>query len=320
MKSKIIFSIIIASMLLFTFTSCVQNNKKQTAQTDIDILTIGVMSSMDYLPLAVAQERGYFTENNLEVIIQKFYSANERDAALQSNNLDGTILDYTGGAIQVAGGIPLKFTSQCDGTFEMIVAPSSNITELAELKGKKIAISRNTVIDFCTDMALSLAGLSNNDAEMVEINKIPLRLEMLNNSKIDATMIPDPFATIAKSENNKAIISMDQMGIRVTGIAFHQKAIDEKSSALKKLYIAYNKAIEDLTKEPVSNFESLLVKEVRVPAGIVSNIVLPNYSKAQIPSESDLQSVDKWLKNKNLVPKNFDINSIVASEIIDEVK
>lgn len=317
MKSKIIFSIIIASLLLFTFTSCVQNNKKQT---DSDTLTIGVMSSMDYLPLAVAQERGYFTDNNLEVIIQKFYSANERDAALQSNNLDGTILDYTGGAIQVAGGIPLRFTSQCDGTFEMIVAPSSNITELADLNGKKIAISRNTVIDFCTDMALSLAGLSNNDAEMVEINKIPLRLEMLNNSKIDATMLPDPFATIAKSENNKAIISMDQMGIRVTGIAFHQKAIDEKSSALKKLYIAYNKAIEDLTKEPVSNFESLLVKEVGVPAGIVSNIVLPNYSKAQIPSESDLQSVDKWLKNKNLVPKNFDINSIVASEIIDEVK
>lgn len=317
MKSKIIFSIIIASLLLFTFTSCVQNNKKQT---DSDTLTIGVMSSMDYLPLAVAQERGYFTDNNLEVIIQKFYSANERDAALQSNNLDGTILDYTGGAIQVAGGIPLRFTSQCDGTFEMIVAPSSNITELADLNGKKIAISRNTVIDFCTDMALSLAGLSNNDAEMVEINKIPLRLEMLNNSKIDATMLPDPFATIAKSENNKAIISMDQMGIRVTGIAFHQKAIDEKSSALKKLYIAYNKAIEDLTKEPASNFESLLVKEVGVPAGLVSNIVLPNYTKAQLPSESDLQSVDKWLKNKNLIPKNFDINSIVASEIIDEVK
>ena len=35
--------------------------------------------------------------------------------------------------------------------------------EFQYLKGKKIAVSRNTVIDFCTDLALEKAGLSAED-------------------------------------------------------------------------------------------------------------------------------------------------------------
>ena len=80
-------------------------------------LNMGVMSSMDYLPLAVAQSNGYFEKEGLTVNLQKFFSANDRDAAIQSGNLDGSILDYTGAAIQKAGGVELFFTSQCDGTF-----------------------------------------------------------------------------------------------------------------------------------------------------------------------------------------------------------
>ncbi len=310
-----LYKIIMVSVVALILFSCTQSKTKND-NNNSDNLVIGVMSSMDYLPLAIALDRGYFSDNNLDVTIQKFYSANERDAALQSNNLDGTILDYTGGAIQVAGGIPLRFTSQCDGTFEMIVDKNSDIKDVADLKGRKIAISRNTVIDFCTDLALSLANLEPEDAEMVEINKIPLRLEMLNNSKIDATMLPDPFATIAKAEGNSNIISMSDMGVSVTGIAFHQKTIDNKKEALNKLYVAYNKAINDLNNEPRENFEDILIKEIGIPAGLAPKVVFPNYTEAKKPSEQDLRAVVEWLKKKDLVNKDFEISTIVATDIL----
>lgn len=310
-NSIILFMLI---MLSITTTSC---NSKSKEDKQTDKLTIGVMSSIDYLPIAVAKERGYFDENSLDVTIQKFYSANDRDAALQSGNLDGTILDYTGGAIQLAGGIPIKFVSQCDGTFEMIVAQNSNIESVKDLKDKNIAISRNTVIDYCTSLALAQAQLSIEDITASEINKIPLRLEMLNNSKIDATMLPDPFATIAKSEGNKYLISMDDMQVKVTGIAFHQKTIDEKKEALQKLYKAYNKAVLDLNSEPITNFEDVLIKEVGVPANLSSSITLPHFEAAQPPHEEDLLGVEKWLKEKTLVPNDFNIAVLVATGIIE---
>ncbi len=301
-------------LLIVVFLAACNTAKK--SETDVEKLVIGVMSSMDYLPLAVAQNSGYFAENGVEITIQKFYSPNERDAALQSNNLDGTILDYTGGAIQNSGRIPLRFASQCDGTFELIVGKQSGISTLSDLKGKKIAVSRNTVIDFCTDLALEKAGLSVQDVEKPEINKIPLRLEMLRNAKIDASMLPDPFATIAKSEENRSIISMADLNVRVTGIAFLQKTIDEKPEALKKFYKAYNKAIEDLKTKPIEDFQSVLTEEVGFPPNLVSEIKLPDYSPAQLPQEADLLLVEKWLKERNLVKPDFDISSIIVTDFI----
>lgn len=306
---------ITVSLFLTLFISaCGSSKKEQVSETDK--LIIGVMSSMDYLPIAVAQQSGYFSDNGLEVEIHKFYSANERDAALQSNNLDGSILDYTGGAIQLAGGIPLYFTSQCDGTFELIVSNSSNINSVSDLKDKKIAVSRNTVIDFCTDLAMQKSGLKSDDAELIEINKIPLRLEMLNNDKIDASMLPDPFASIAKRDGNKSIISMSDLDVRVTGIAFLQKTMDEKPEALKKLYIAYNKAVEKINASTTGELEEILTKELGFPADAVPLIVLPKFSTAQLPQQTDLAEVEKWLKAKELIKKDFDISTIVADGFI----
>ncbi|MDO5663952.1 MAG: MetQ/NlpA family ABC transporter substrate-binding protein [Bacteroidia bacterium] len=305
-------TIFILSFAVF-LTAC---NTGKKSEITAENLAIGVMSSMDYLPLAIAQSNGYFSENGVEVTIQKFYSPNERDAALQSNNLDGTILDYTGGAIQNSGGIPLRFASQCDATFELIVGKKSGINTISDLKDKKIAVSRNTVIDFCTDLAVEKAGLSLQDVEKPEINKIPLRLEMLRNAKIDASMLPDPFATIAKNEGNKSVISMVELDVRVTGIAFLQKTIDEKPEALKKFYRAYNKAIEDLKTKPIENFQTILTEEVGFPLNLVSEIKLPNYFPAQLPQEADLLLVEKWLKERSLVKPDFDIKTIIVSDLI----
>lgn len=300
-------------VFLGLFLSCSSGKKK-----DVEILklTIGVMSSMDYFPLAVAQQKGYFAEEGLDVTLQKFYAPNDRDAALQSGNLDGTILDYTGGAIQRAGGISLQFTSQCDGTFALMAGKGSGIASVNDLKGKNLAVSRNTVIDFCTDMALEKARLSDADITKSEINKIPLRLEMLRNGKIDATMLPDPFASLAKNGGNTSILTMNELGFHVTGIAFHEKVIHEKSEAIKKFYIAYNKAIEDIQSHPAKDFRNLLIQEIGFSSETVDSVVLPSYTKATLPQESDLSATLSWLKSRKLITSDFDMQSLVAPGLI----
>ena len=302
------------ALFALLFSTC--TNKSSEQDNDETHLYIGVMSSMDYLPLAVAQEYGFFEKEGISVDINKFYSANERDAAFQSENLDGTILDYTGAAIQRAGGINLKLTSQCDGSFVLIAGEESGVTTIPDLVDKRLAVSRNTVIDFCTDFLLQASNISPDYVEKVEINKIPLRLEMLRNGKIDATMLPDPFATIALQSGGKKIIDINDMDLRVTGIAFHDDVIATKEGAIKSFYRAYNQAIELINSKPSSDFNDLLVAEIGVPLELVGTIKLPKYTKAQLPQENDLQLVDKWLKTKELVPADFDINSLIATGLL----
>lgn len=312
-KLRYILSWLLLLPLLF---ACINSGSKAA---DVDVnsqLTIGVMSSMDYLPLAVAKENGFFEQEGVYVTINKFYSANERDAAFQSGNLDGTILDYTGAAIQRAGGIDLRVTSQCDGSFVLVAAKDSKANTLHDLKGMRLAVSRNTVIDFCTDWVLQDANIDLSEVEKVEINKIPLRLEMLRNGKIDATMLPDPFVTIALDDGNKSIVDIKELDLRVTGIAFHDGAIAEKQLAIKNFYRAYNMAVELINSQPTSTFNDLLVAEIGVPSNLVSKIELPKYSKAQLPLEKDLQKVELWLKDRKLVSDEFDISTLIATEFI----
>lgn len=67
---------------------------------------------MDYLPLEVAQDNVFFEKEGINITTHRFYSANERNLALQSDNLGGPILDYTGAAIQRAGDAKLKIALQ----------------------------------------------------------------------------------------------------------------------------------------------------------------------------------------------------------------
>jgi NitT/TauT family transport system substrate-binding protein len=312
-KSKYILSLLLLASLLL---ACTNKGNKASDSDNNTQLNIGVMSSMDYFPIAVAKEKGFFEQEGVSVTINKFYSANERDAAFQSRNLDGTILDYTGAAIQRAGGIDLKLTSQCNGSFVLVAAKESEINSVYDLKGKRLAVSRNTVIDFCTDWVLQEANIALSDVNKVEINKIPLRLEMLRNGRIDATMLPDPFVTIALEGGNRKVIDIKDMDLRVTGIVFHDDVIAEKEAAIKSFYRAYNLAIELINTQPSSSFEDLLIAEIGVPAELVSKIELPTFTKAQLPQEKDLQKVEQWLKEKELVTADFDISTLIAASLL----
>lgn len=303
------FGYLLVALVLF---SCTNGKKTEQNQT----LQFGVMASMDYVPVAVAKAKGYFEAEGVEVNLQKFFSANDRDAAIQSGNLDGSIIDYTGAAIQKAGGVQLFFTSQCDGTFELIAGKHLQAASDNVLEGKNFAIARNTVIDFCTDMVLKNANINQNQVTKSEINKIPLRLEMLRNEKIDLTVLPDPFATMAKADGKKAITSMKEMGLHVTGIVFMQSALENKKSAIQAFYRAYNRAITDLQQLPISDFRDILIAEIGFPEQLADQVQLPDYQPAKVPQATDLQIVSEWLKEKNLVPAEFDITTITNADFI----
>ncbi|MDR2843469.1 MAG: ABC transporter substrate-binding protein [Candidatus Symbiothrix sp.] len=297
-------------VVLLCFTSCRQGTKKSTE------LRVGVMSSMDYVPLAVAQELGFFAEQGVKVDIVKFYSANERDAAFQSGNIDGTVIDYTGAILQKAGDVDLKITSACNSTFCLMTGTESDIHQIADLKNKKISVSRNTVIDFCIEMALQLARISPDDIEKQEINKIPLRFEMMLNGQSDATALPDPFITMAATKGARSIVCMDELGFSVTGIMFKTDAIDQKQDEIKAFYLAYNEAVEYIKTHTPKDIQTILTTDIGFPEALIGAVRLPDYTLAQMPREKDIQVVSEWLQSKGLIPNGFSTSDLLDGHFV----
>lgn len=307
----ILFLILSISLLL----SACSGNKQESGE--IPTLSVGVMSSMDYLPLAVAQREGYFAKHGVNVKIQKFVSANERDMAFQSGVVDGGVTDYTSAALLASGGFDMKLTSKCQAPFYIVASSQSGVNSLSELKGKKIAVSQNTVIDFCVDMALASVGLTPADVEKVEINKIPTRFEMLRNNKIDATGLPNPFALIAAGDGCKLLVSMDSLKYTVTGIVFAQKAIDSKSEAIRKMYAAYNEGVIYLNTHTVADIKDILVKDLQFPEPVAEKVSLPKYTDAQpvTTTDKDILEVINWLGNKKLLNPDFKVDNLVNDQL-----
>jgi NitT/TauT family transport system substrate-binding protein len=288
---------------------------KQGAK-ELSELKVGVMSSMDYVPLAVAREKGLFDKYQVKVDIQKFYSANDRDAAFQSGNIDGTVIDYTGAILQKAGGIDLKLTSACNATFCLLTGPGSAIREIADLQGKKIGVSRNTVIDFCIEMALQSAQLTPTDIEKQEINKIPIRFEMMMKGESDATALPDPFITIASDKGARSLVCMDDLGYTVTGIMFKTTSTEKKFREIKAFYQAYNEAVEYIKTHPLEDIKSILTEDIHFPESLLNAVRLPDYTPAQLPQTKDIKAVIEWLQGKELIPADFSTDGLFDERFV----
>jgi len=279
-------------------------------------LTIGILPDVDSIPLIIAQEKGYFKAEDVNVNLEIFKSPVNRDSALQSGNLDAAISDVLAAAFAKDNKFNIAITSMTNGSYKLIANKDAGIHNINELKGKDIAMSKNTIIEYTTDMMLKEAGMSSEDINKSIIPQIPVRLEMLQSGKVTAATLPEPLATVAISNGAVFINSSDNLNINPGILMFTKSAIEDKEKEIKKMYKAYNKAIDYINEHDKSDFVDILIKVAGFPPVIKDTLILPEYNEAEQVSEKDFNNVVNWLYNKNLINNKYNYNDIVNKEFV----
>ncbi|WP_378954610.1 ABC transporter substrate-binding protein [Pelosinus sp. sgz500959] len=304
--------------LIFALGGCT-NTKKDSAVQETSkgqTLTIGLMPDVDSIPFIIAQEKGYFKEEGVTVKLESFKSAVDRDSALQSGKLDGVISDMLAETFGKEGGFDVVITSLSSGSYKLVVGKDETAMRVEDLKGKDVAISKNTIIEYVTDKIMMKNGLSSDDIHKTIIPQIPTRLEMLKNGKIAAATLPEPLATIAVKNGGKIINGSDQLGINPGVILFTAKTVNHKEQEMKAMYKAYNKAIDYLSREPMENYIDLLIEKGGFPESVKGALVLPEYKKAIAPNPKDVADVLAWLKERGLIQKTYSYEELVDSRFV----
>ena len=287
---------------------CGQNVEKKP----LEKITLGIMPDVDSLPFVVALEKGYFKEEGLEVDIQLYKSAMDRDSALQSGNLDGAVSDLLAVTFAKSGGFDVKATSFTDGSYKLVAGKESGINDMAELKGKDVAVSRNTIIEFVTDQILTDSGMEEEAINKVIIPQIPTRLEMLQNGKLAAATLPEPMASIAMHSGGQYITGSDKIGLNPGVLMFTNKALTEKKESIAALYRVYNRAVAYLNQAPKEEYLDLAVEKCGFPPLAKEAIKELSYHEATPPKEADVTACVNWLNNKGLVKETYSYNDLVA--------
>lgn len=315
-RLKAITIIAILSLLALSLTACSPAGQPAANGGPLPTLKVGAISSVDVVPIILAQEKGYFTKEGIDFTFEPFKSAKDRDAAFQSGTLDGLICDEIAVSLYQNAGIDLKITGVTDGDFMLVASPASGVKSVADLKGKSVAISEKTSIEYTLDMILANNDMQPSDVVKTMVPAVPTRLEMLRNNRVDVALLPEPFSSLAIKDGGTLLGSASELATYPSVLAFTQETINTKNEEIAAFYRAYNQAVEYINSTPMSEYEDTVITTVGYPEEMRGKIELPEFRKnTTLPPEAELQSVIEWVTQNGLVEK-----ALTPKELVVDLK
>ena len=314
MKFKRLLTTFMALAMVGTMAGCAKTKTEEVKETKK--LSFGAMSSIDIVPIVIAKEKGYFEEEGLELDFQLFTAAKDRDAALQAGELDGVIADEIAISIYQNSGIDMKITGATNGAWTLVVGKDSGIENLEDLKGKKMAISENTMIDYLSDYIAEENGINSSEIEKIAIPAMPARLEALRNKQVDAAILPAPFNDTAVADGGKGLATIDNADIMISAIGFLQDQIDNNEEAIKAFFTGYNKAVEYMKNTDLKEYEDIVIKTVGYSEDTKGNIILPELNVNYLPDAEKVQAVFNWSKDNGIISKDLKAEDIIVDKFI----
>lgn len=278
---------------------------------------VGIMPDADSLPLMLARDEGLFEREGARVELVMFSNPQERDAAIQAGQVDGVISDLLAAAFLVAGGFDFKVSSLTDGRYGIVAARQSGIESLAGLRGKRIGLSANTIIQYTVDAQLAAAGVPMGEYEAVAVPRMPLRLQMVLEGQIEAASLPEPLLTAAVAQGAVLLSTTDTTGIDAGVLLFAKKALDTRLEAVRAFYRAYDRAARLINENPDA-YRDYLVEKAAFPAAVKDAYRFVTYRKPTLPDDSQIEMVLSWLKNGKLLEADLKVPDLIDSRAIAE--
>ncbi len=169
-------------------------------------IAVGMTNGLANAPVAVAQAKGFFKDEGLNVTFNILTSSPQMEAALASGQVQFTLQGIAASNFNAAArGIDTRaIASQnnVDGYWPLVSRKAEydnkTITKASDLKGKKIAVNaKGSSTEYFLNAALKTGGLATKDVDMVVIPSFPDMVTGLGTGSIDGAMLIEPNAQSA---------------------------------------------------------------------------------------------------------------------------
>jgi NitT/TauT family transport system substrate-binding protein len=225
------------------------------------------------------------------------------DTALMRGRVEGAISDLVRTERMIQQGTPLKYVAATNAYWLLISNRQLRMSNLKHLDDRMVAMTRYSVTDLLSDLAVDSAKLKTERVFRIQINDVNVRLKMLENNEMDALLMTEPQATQALLGKHKVLLDTRQLDMQMGVLAFREVEMrrQARTKQLELFTQAYNQACDSINKYGVAYYRSILVDRYKVKEQLIDSI--PHhirFMQARGPRQKDINYATQWLEKTDV--------------------
>jgi NitT/TauT family transport system substrate-binding protein len=236
------------------------------------------------LLVSMAEKRGLYAKYGLTSTIVYVSGGSTVIQAMVSGDIDLGQLTGAPGVAANLRGADILYIAMSDDRMGYQLVTRPEVKSIAELKGKRIGISRfGSSSEFGARVLLQRAGLDPKLVSILQIGNEAERLAALKSGGIDGSVFNAPFGSAAKKFNFNIIADAVALGIPYfnTGICGSAKLLQKNETRILNFLRAYVEAIKIFKTEPEYTLKALAQFTRVNDAELLKESY--DYNKARIP-------------------------------------
>ena len=309
-----------------------------------DKIKVGILSLTSHAPSIIAEGKGYFDEQNLDVEFVMFQAAQPMAVAIASGDVGFGMTAMSGGLVSLAEkgvvkiiGGALQETPDVEGQKILVskTAYDAGVTSPDKLKGRSFGITTaGSSFHYMAHKIADKAGFARSDLHLKPLQKVPAVVASLKSGQIDAwTITPNiadgltkgpevveignvsdyidnyqvtaVFTSTDNTKNNPDLVKRFLAGLS-KGIADYNAAFVDKSMSAED-----SGAIVAMIHQYVYNDRPLDKADPAIRAGAMRMNENAKLNLASIQDQLD------WFKSEKLVPADASMENLVDSSFVE---
>ena len=318
--------IFILSLGLLTGSSGKDSSSTTTSTTGVTAkeVRIATQPSPFAASVFVAKEKGWIEEElkkyNVTVKWTSFAAGPPMNESFAAGQQDIGILGDVPAIVAKASGQNTKIIANAsygEKTLAVVVKPDSNIKDVKELKGKKIAYVKGSYGHHLIGLALENAGLTLNDIESVNLPVADIP-NAVAKGQVEAGVVWEPSLTKAVKAGQVKVL-IDGTGIKRNNVFYiaNDKFAKSNPKIIDAYVTALNKASEYIKSNP-QEAAKVLQPDIKLPTDELVNL-LPKYIYSPVIEAEDIKElkvVEKFLRDQKLTSTSVNIDEFVDTEYL----
>lgn len=307
-------------------------------------IKVGILSLVSHSPSIIAEGKGYFDEQGLEVEFVPFQAAQPMAVAIASGDVDFGMTAMTAGLISLAEkdvikiiGGALQETPEIDGQKILVskAAYDAGVTTPADLAGKRFGITTaGSSFHYMAHKIADKEGFERSELELVPLNAVPAVIASLKSGQIDAwSIVPNIADGLTKGGDVHEIGKISDYidGYQVTTIftsadhvANNRELVEKYLAAVSKGAADYNAAFVDKTMSDEDSAEIVGMIHEYVysdrPIDAADPAIRAGAMRINENARLNISSVEdqlEWFKSENLVPAGITMENLVDTSFVE---